>query len=364
MGLKLFSYFFCIFLLNFSLYASNEKHCQSHENVDHTNLWPQSSIRQQCDTGSCHSFATISLLEAKHKQLKNEYIDLSERDLFYQHFGAENEKQAKKMIDAHLDMAKRAGRDLGNWVKKLEEKKALNPGWNAVSTLKYFANNYQYHQEGGYVDQDFNLIINNGICEESELPFTWFKNQEEGERALTCLREARKQIIEEVGECKINDQYSLHKVNKLCRDVQEVLEDKGIYQGLITNASKTCLEQRKNVRRFAKSLRFKKREPRIKPEDTRNEFHEYLRCQPIAIDVKNYSNILSGVDRPGHVIHAVVIAGYDCELDQFIVRNSWGAKGYDRVPASKIIDGLQNYYFLHKGSPKAKRGKKCADQKY
>lgn len=338
-------FFFCFSVL------ANEERCKEFPSIDHKGLWPEDSIRQQCDTGSCHSFATVSLIEALHKKEKDEFIDLSERDLFSQHFGASNEKEAEDLVEEHLDVAKRAGRDLGQWIKRFERQKKLN-GWTPQQTLEHYASQYRLLQEGGYVDQDFNLLRNEGICKESELPFSWFSAGEKGQEALNCLRQARFDVIKYVGECKINGTYSTGAVEKFCKGVEKVLEEKDVYAGLITEVSKICLEERKKTKSFVKTLSLKKKQPRNTPNKTKEEFHRYLSCQPMAMDIKGYSNILNGVDKPGHGLHAVALAGYDCKSDEYIVRNSWGAGGYDRLPAEKVMANIQTYYIIHKGKYK------------
>lgn len=337
-------------LMSFASIAGDK--CQSYKSIDHTKLWPEDSIRTQCNTGSCHSFATVSLVEAMHKKVNDEYIDLSERDLFSQHFGAKDEEDAKRLIKQHLDMAKRAGRDLGDYVARLEEKNLLEKGWTAQKALEYYANGYELFQEGGYINEDFNLLKRDGICEESELPFSWFNTGEEGQRALGCLRQARFDVIKYVGECKVKGTYSLSKVKKFCNGVSMVLEDKEIYDGLITKASELCKTQRKSIKSFAKSLSLKTKSPRNNVDKTREELHRYLSCQPMGMDIKGYSNILNGVAKKGHDLHAIAVAGYDCQKDEYIIKNSWGSTGYDRVPAEKMLDNLQQYYIIHKGKYK------------
>jgi hypothetical protein len=339
--------FFLLILISLPLLGEEDR-CKDFPSMDYTNLWPVDSIRQQCNTGACHSFATTSLVEALYKKYLGSYIDLSERDLFAQHFGASDEKEAQRLVRQHLDMAKRAGRDLGHWVDRLEKQEKLN-GWTATQTLEYYANQYELYQGGGYVDQDFNLLRQEGICYERELPFSWFSGQEQGQNALSCLRQARFDVIKFVGECKVDDTYSINKVDEFCQNVEKILEDKSIYAGLITEASKLCLKQRKEVKSFVRSLSLKKKSPKGSTDKTRNELHRYLSCQPLAMDVKGYSEILNGADRPGHGLHAVALAGYDCKTDEYIIRNSWGAAGYDRVPAQKILEALDTYYVFHKG---------------
>ena len=340
-----------ILLLVSSPLFGSEDRCDTFPSRDHKKLWPDNSIRQQCNTGACHSFATVSLVEAMHKKLKGEYIDLSERDLFSQHFGASTEAEAKKLVERHINVAKRAGRDLGHWVERLKNQERLN-GWTPSKTLKHYAQNYQLFQEGGYVDEDFLILRNSGICREEELPFSWYSGGEQGQEALVCLRQARSDIIQHIGECKVNGTYSIRAANSFCRDIEKILSNKEVYAGLVNDVTAQCSKQRKEIRSFSKTLSLKKKRPHLKLERTREEINRYLSCQPLAMDVKGYSNLLNGEDKVGHSVHAVVLSGYDCKSDEYLFRNSWGGKTQDRIPATEVLKNLETYYLLHKGKHK------------
>ncbi len=62
---------------------------------------------------------------------------------------------------------------------------------------------------------------------------------------------------------------------------------------------------------------------------------EELPCRPVGIEVRT-DNLWPQVPRG---LHAVVVAGYDPQKREFILRNSWG-RGYEHQDEDMVIASL------------------------
>jgi hypothetical protein len=260
--------------------------CKNFGTIDHTDKWPASSIRNQGPIGSCHIFAATALVEAQYYLLTGSYIDLAERDLFYQHlFPSGNEKDIKN--EAH-----------------------------SFSSLA----------EGGWSEKDLNRFQENGICQEDKLPYEDLLNGE----------------AQEI--------YSQLKSFKVEKNLDEIAEEFSLKK------HGSCLNERKNIRNKFSDYKIETLRCGRDIKCTKEAILTYLKCNPLAVGVASYGSMLQPkwlekiLYTPGAAgLHALVIAGYDCTRDEFIMRNSWGASDYDRVDANKLIAGLTDFSILHNG---------------
>jgi hypothetical protein len=318
-------------------YSKTFNACNKQKSRDYRKLWPKKSIRNQCGVGSCHSFQSIGMVEAAHSLLFDRNIDLSENDLFRQHMKVIN--KGKKPSQFISDLA--------------------NETYKNKKTDSIF-------REGGHIYKDIELMKKNGTCFERTLPYEndW-GYRSKGYQALKCMRKSKKQIVGEATSCRINKTNDFSNLQGLCNDVAKTFKVMKVDEILTENPSNKCLEERKKVKQFVKALklheeRFKKNETY---QDKKTKLLSYLRCQPVGVSVKGYASIKNKKSHSSHDSgHALIIAGYDCKTNKFIMRNSWGGD-YEEVDADLLANGTYILSVLSKDGNKPDASGKCPDVK-
>ena len=118
-------------LLIFVFVSSDAFSKGSCKSSDHWGLFYNGKTRDQGKLGSCHSFATTGMLEAKLKQMKINAGDFSEKDLFILHYIEKSQEfikscgpQTGKRFE---DLRKKLGKikDKNLWYSEEKRKKKM-----------------------------------------------------------------------------------------------------------------------------------------------------------------------------------------------------------------------------------------------
>lgn len=262
--------------------------CSNHKEIDHQDKWPAASIRNQGQIGSCHVFASTALVEAQYYLLTGKHKDLSERDLYYQHLFPRTDDSSLK------------------------------------NDILYFSKN----NEGGWNEKDLNLFKQNGICSEETLPYD------------DLLR----------GDAE--DLYDILKsdYNSKNQSMPSLINEFSL------KGHSSCLKERIDIKEQFKNYQIENLSCGSDIKCTKEVILKYLECNPLAVSVSGYGAMMPKkwfqklLYTPGASgNHALVIAGYDCKEDEFIMRNSWDGSDYDRIPADALINGLNSFAILHNG---------------
>lgn len=302
-------FIFIIFLIS-TVKAAD---CDDWPSLDHTNLWPENSIRDQGYVGSCHSFAQASLFEAKYKQLTGKNIDISEADMFQEHY--RNNKAISSQVYDHND------------------------------------NYNEMMGEGGWEHIDFEIIRNMGVCTERAKPYNTLHGQ------LSNWRQERDQLRNRLKQCPMPSFFdTLKEVYNVTQDSVKVVSK--LNEDLKSSNELSCMEERHMTRSFARKL-----SPYTAYKNSywtdkgfNNDLMNWLKCGPITIGVKGYGSILGGNVPSGHEGgHAVAIAGYDCKTKKFKIRNSWGGNSYDEIDSKLLLDNIFSIHTISQTDP----NKKC-----
>ena len=288
--------------------------------TDLTRQW-SGVIRDQGQYGSCHTFAAAALIEAKiARQSGTAAPDLSELDLFEQHVVA-----SKTDIQGNIEII--YGRSL-----------LPNQG------------------EGGWVKKSIDRFRNRGVCMEESFPYQPNgASQSPLLRRLDRLRQTQR-IAQEETQKTLSDQYSCGG------EAQGTLFLTFLdFTGTITNTLDTVvwndIERAARAEKCAAERRLNRdaaRNWRVRTMDDkaiRSENIEQLMARvrrllenqtPVAVTVIGYEKLRTGTMPSGSEGgHVVVLAGYDCEKHEFIVRNSWGGT-FERVPAAMMLRWTYN----------------------
>ena len=280
--------------------GSPDQHCQSY---DLRHYWPDEKMRDQGYVGSCHSFASAALVEAELFRRTGKNYDLSERDLFEQHF-------LKTTLSDHA--------------KDTQAKQI----WGVDP-------DYMHGEGSSSIKDDFEIIKKNGLCFESAYPYDYSSRALPAYRLIDDLRKQRG-AVGDVASC--NEGWgNWWAVNLgLVQDAAEILI-KDSYDALIQNMNppQNCLLERKALSGLINSWNFKTVdfESDTPWTEKKNLILNLLsQGKPIEASFKGYGKIKKQqAPAPDDGHHAVLIVGFDCSTHEFIIRNSWGETGYDRV---------------------------------
>ncbi|GAA5494573.1 hypothetical protein Rhal01_00735 [Rubritalea halochordaticola] len=264
--------------------------------------------QKQQNVGSCHTFATLALLEAEYYLVNGRTIDLSERDLFTRHL-MRGYRSSEEMIRGQLTAAAH---------------KKLSP----------------FYKEAASPVSDFDLVKAYGVALEKEVPYE--SSFSPGMSMLMDkLRNLRTQVNKSASQMKTSGRFSRAAVQNL---VSQHMDDR-----LTSKLSiKPNLSSRNSIRHFAQQYSFKKVKP-SSASNARQTIMQQLKTRPVAVDVKDYSTLHRS---PGASIqyryHCVVISGYDSKKDQFIIRNSNSHASSESVSAEGLCKLAYNIYYLGK----------------
>lgn len=264
---------------------------------------------QQGEVGSCHSFATIALIEAEYWKSTGKHINLSERDLFIRHY-TQGYANANDCIQQQL-------------IKASSEKLP------------------DHYKEDGHVADDFALLQKHGVASERELRYSPLFSQGV-DIGIRLLRHQRNELSIEADLLKKSNQWSPALQAKKIRQRSSKL--KAVAKTLTLPAH---TKTRSQTKAFINQYSLKKTTPATTALAKQQLIH-LLATRPVIVDITNL-NELSGNPSTRHSRHSLVVSQYHADSDQFSVRSAT-FKGSKAVDASALARGTYQLYFLEKSS--------------
>jgi Papain family cysteine protease len=249
---------------------------------DHSALW--SGVRNQKSIGSCHAFASTAMVEALYSEVHGQNIDLSEADVFAKYVFGETLSLAEESVKRRI-------------------RSAISFNLSEIDS-----------DQGGYIDDDINLMKKSGIKSELDSPY---------DRLLKLFKDMRS-----TADSRSAEKNPALAVEKFVSIHQQELST--FYQSGAETESVKDLLSRFKIYRI--------------PLDHDQEGNKalilsYLSCRPVGISI---SPRALGSNEDGS--HAVVLRGFT--EDKFLIRNSWSGKGASSGKMSKILPGISRAWVL------------------
>lgn len=276
-----------------------------------TDYWKHSE--QQGEVGSCHTFATIGLVEAEYWKSTGKHINLSERDLFIRHYTREHQ-YTNGYPHTHLFINKQ--------LRDATEQKLPD-----------------HYLEAGHITNDFALLKKHGVASEKELPYepTFSQGISIG---VTKLRHQRNLLNVEAELQKKSNQWTPSSQHKLI--VKHRAKLKKVFKTLsIPKDTPT----RQLTKAYLRQFSLKKLTPST-TKQAKQQIIEQLANRPVAVDITNLSE-LAGNASTLHSKHSLIISRYHPKTDQFSIRSST-FKGNRKVSANTLARGCYQIYYLVK----------------
>lgn len=263
----------------------------------------------QGNVGSCHTFATISLIEAEYWRATGNYINLSERDLFIRHFMG-SQKNPPELLSAHLN-------------KALQGKVSDN------------------YLEAGHISDDFKLATTFGISSEKELPYRPMLKTSVS-LCVERLRHERNNLS--------SSSEALRSINALTKAEGSELITKHFTK--LNNASMRAMFTPPKATRTSKTIQtwlsnysLKTLTPKT-TKSAKSTIISKVASQPIAVDITNFNELTAGkVTNALHNKHSLVVFAYNAKNDTFSVRSSTHNKPI-QVSANALSRGAYRLYYL------------------
>ncbi|MFC4993498.1 hypothetical protein [Rubritalea tangerina] len=280
----------CILLLSLGLPAQ-------------ANYWKHDA--QQGKVSACHCFAVIALVEAAYWQNTGQYLNLSERDLFYRHY-AHGSSQPAELIQKQLISAGRT---------KLP----------------------QHHNEAGHLSANFSLMQKYGVASEKELPYNPLFSTGVA-MTVEKLRRLRDQFTADAKLGHWGAQTTTHMA------AEYAANQKSLTRALtLPPHTKT----RQWTQKWLSQFTLKKVKPATSATVKSNIISQLSRG-PVAVDVSNFDELIS---KRGYATryyqHSLVVSHYDPQADLFTIRSSTH-KGSKQVSAKALSRGTYQLYYLQK----------------
>ncbi|MEO1857313.1 MAG: C1 family peptidase [Rubritalea sp.] len=272
--------------------------------------WKHSEL--QGDVGSCHTFATIALVEAEYWRASGQFINLSERDLFLRHY-TNGHSSCSEMITHQL----------------------------VAATYKMLPQRYG---EAGHINLDFSLAQKNGIASERELPYDpLFSNGVA--MAMKRLRFERDQLAKEASQLKNTKQWS--------SSVAQTKIQQSFYQ--LKSVQKTLsLPEYTRTRDWTQKWLENYKLRHLKPKTTsqvKSSIIAQLSASPVAVDVSNFEELISHSHHTScnYSRHSLVVSHYNPGTDQFSIRSSTH-KDSIWVSANALSRGTYQLYYVERNN--------------
>ena len=330
----------------FIAYSSSFAICKS---SDHWGKFYNGKTKNQGSLGSCHTFASNNMLEIKFRDFNYISQNFSEKDLFILNYIEES----KKFLASCNGKATDDFENLKNKLKKIdsdnlwysENKRKSKSACSAIMS----------DFQGGNIFRNLEIMQKHGVCSD------WKDNQYDVEKIKPICNKIGSKVYQ--AYCRSTDIVANKSIQLLSKEMNKV--SKSITQSEYLNfRSKKCAESIKRTKEIANKIDIqlfviseKNRSDVVKREQIKKQLTDYLECGPINASVANYHLLLSGKDLPNDAAkhssgHAVVITGYDCSKNEFLIRNSWGSKDEngnyipERVSANDFIESSDLYTVL------------------
>lgn len=298
-----------VFLLLLSLlFTSNSQanNCNNEPSVDHSAHFSH-SVEAQHDVSACHTFTTLSLVEFNYYKKTGHKINLSEHDLLLSHL---------------------------IWDAKSNE---------AASLLRSMLNlNYQVSPRSftpslsiaGNVKDDLFALKKFGVATESMVPYR-FKRSEEVFQDLVKTAHVGRKIYGEIKSCPREDIGNVLD-EKFKNETFDILTKMNVNKSFARINTPQVLSTRQNMKDFSKTLTYNKiRKPTLK------QILKVLKNRPVGASVQDYQGLISKGAITDYQKHSVLITGYNCLTNKFIIRNS--ATGtIDFINPKTLLKGLES----------------------
>lgn len=264
----------------------------------------------QGNVGSCHSFATIALVEAEYWKATGKYINLSERELFARHY-LRDYGNFEKMIASQFERATR---------------RTVTP----------------YYKESGHIVDNFALLQEHGVSTEKELPYSPILKLGVSE-TMQNLRHARHAVTREMflsrkagtwNSSKKSATLSKHKARSSTTSLSP------IFSYPYNSPSQ------REIKNFCAQYTLKKITPKTTPV-AKEIIIQQLATHPVAVDVSNYKELTRAKAHALYERHSFVISHYHPKRDTFTIRSSTTGNG-KQVSANALARGTYHIYYLKK----------------
>lgn len=265
----------------------------------------------QGNVGSCHTFATVALIEAEYWKTTGKYINLSERDLFVRHFIG-TAKNSSELLSFHLH-------------KALQQK--------LPDTF----------QEMGHMEDDFKLASRYGITSEKELSYKpMFKNGVS--LSVERLRHERNTLSTSAEALRAIDALTQDETNALLKKHFNNLNDSSIRQ-MFTPPKATSTSA--HFKQWLAQYSLNKLTPKT-TQLAKSKIIQMVTTQPVAVDITNFKELIAGKYASVlHKKHSVVVFAYNAKNDTFSVRSSTHKRPI-QVSADALSRGTYRLYYLSK----------------
>ncbi|MFC5050102.1 hypothetical protein ACFPK9_05720 [Rubritalea spongiae] len=264
----------------------------------------------QDNVGSCHSFATLALIEAEFWKATGKHIDLSERELFVRHY-LKDYGSFDKMIASQLERATRRTVEV-------------------------------YYKESGHIKDDFKLLQQHGVSLEKDLPYSSFFKLDLP-MAMRNLRHARHAVTREMFLSRKAETWNTTKKEQVLTNHTNLRSTTNL-RSIFTLPKPTTTHE--HVKQFCSNYSLRKLTPKTTPL-AKKIIIQQLHISPVAVDVSNYQELTRSNTHVLYERHSFVVSQYHPKNDSFTIRSSTTGDG-KQVNANALARGCYQIYFLEK----------------
>ncbi len=303
-NMNVFIFIITLFLYSTMVHANN---CSSWPSIDHS-LFLSKTVKKQHDISSCHAFTTLSLIEFNYSKLYGKSINLSEHDLLLSHFIWDAQKDEAltfltTMLKINLQMHK------------------VTPNFTPAYAIM------------GGVEDDLWAVKKFGVATEEQVPYR-FQTGQESFMSLIKLAQIGISVYRELKPCAESSDINKILTAKLQKDVLKILAKMNINKDFKRNTSPEVKETRLSFQNFSRTLNYSN----LHPLDFKNLINT-LREVPVGAKIRDYSGLRNNGNIKENDLHSVVISGYNCKTEEFVIRNSGNGK-IEKIHRDVLFKGL------------------------
>lgn len=264
----------------------------------------------QGHVGSCHSFATLALVEAEYKCATGKHIDLSERELFVRHY-LNDYGSFEKLINSQFERATR---------------RTVTP----------------HYKEAGHITDNFKLLQTHGVSTEKELPYSSLFKMGVPE-AMRTLRHCRHAVTREMFLSRKAGTWNDSKKSSTLKKHKQQSSVSALSPIFTLPQNTTSQEM---MKQFCNELKLIKISPSTTPK-AKQIITSQLAHHPVAVNVSNYIELTGSTAHSLYERHSLVVSCYHPERDTFTIRSSTRGNGKE-VDANALARGTYQIYYLVK----------------
>ncbi|WP_435689697.1 C1 family peptidase [Rubritalea sp.] len=264
----------------------------------------------QGNVGSCHTFATLALVEAEYRKVTGKFINLSERELFARHY-LKDYGSFDKMITSQFELATR---------------QTVAP----------------YYKESGHITDDFKLLQQHGVRTEKELPYSPFFKMGVPE-AMNSLRHARHSVTHEMFSSRKSGTWN-EQTKSTALNSHKQRRSTTSLSPFFTFPANTPTQQ--TTKQFCSNYTLNKHTPKTTAQ-AKQQIITLLISGPVAVDVSNYKELTQTKTHALYERHSFVVSHYHPQHDTFTIRSSTTGNG-KQVDANALARGTYQIYHLER----------------